>query len=166
MKITKKELMRIIKEEVNKVRIKGPLDQKRLVPDFPKDIPSSDVATSVVELYRSVDAISTSVMEMSARIDGIQEAIKKISSQVARNKLNTSLLRDKDTSVDWDDSVIVRLRANHDILFEMVEAMYNGLPEDLQADIEAEHEALRHKTRSPEPTELQKAHGIVPDEEG
>ena len=111
MKITKKELMRIIKEEVNKVRVKGPVSQKRLVPDFPKGIPSSDVATSVVELFRSVDAMSTSIMQMSARIDGIQEAIKKISSQVARNELNTNRLRDKGTSVDWDDPVIGMLNS-------------------------------------------------------
>ena len=83
MKITKKELVRIIEQEVNKVRFpKGPIDQKRLVPDFPKNIPSSDIATGVVELYDSVDAISTSIMEMSARIDGMergmQEAIRRI----------------------------------------------------------------------------------------
>jgi len=141
MKITKKELMRIIKEEVNKVRVKGPVSQKRLVPDFPKDIPSSDVATSVVELFRSVDAMSTSIMQMSARIDGIQEAIKKISSQVARNELNTNRLRDKGTSVDWDDPVIGMLNSNNDRLLEIIEAIYNALPEDLQADIEAGYEA-------------------------
>ena len=132
MKITKKELMRIIKEEVNKVRVKGPVSQKRLVPDFPKDIPSSDVATSVVELFRSVDAMSTSIMQMSARIDGIQEAIKKISSQVARNELNTNRLRDKGTSVDWDDPVIGMLNSNNDRLLEIIEAIYNALPEDLK----------------------------------
>ena len=59
MKITKKELMRIIKEEVNKARVKRPVDEKR-----------------------SVDATSASIMEMSARIDGMergmQEAIRRI----------------------------------------------------------------------------------------
>jgi len=140
VKITKKELVRIIEQEVNKVRFpKGPIDQKRLVPDFPKDIPSSDVATSVVELYRSVDALSTSIMQMSARIDGIQKVIKELSGDVKRNHkgLKHVLARPYYTQIDPDDPLFEALQGQIETLFEMLTAMLEALPEDVEAQMNA-----------------------------
>jgi len=139
MKITKKELVRIIEQEVNKVRFpKGPIDQKRLVPDFPKDISSSDIATGVVELYDSVDAISTSIMEMSARIDGIQEAIKKISIQVADNRKMHQVKKATDyAKIDPDDPMLEVLQGQIETLFEIITAMLEALPEDVEAEMDA-----------------------------
>lgn len=139
MKITKKELVRIIEQEVNKVRFpKGPIDQKRLVPDFPKDIPSSDVATSVVELYRSVDAISTSVMEMSARIDGIEKVIKELSGDVKRNRVMHQVKKSTDyAKIDPEDPLFEGLQGQIETLFEMLTAMLEALPEDVEAQMNA-----------------------------
>jgi hypothetical protein len=142
MEITKKELVRIIEQEVNKVRVKGPVSQKRLVPDFPKDIPSSDVATGVVELYKSVDAISTSIMEMSARIDGIEKVIKELSGDVKRNRVMHQVKKSTDyANIDPEDPHIESLQDQIDNIFELVFAIADGLPEDIVADIEAEMEA-------------------------
>jgi hypothetical protein len=140
MKITKKELVRIIKEEVNKVRVKGPVSQKRLVPDFPKDIPSSDVATGVVELYKSVDAISTSIMEMSARIDGIEKVTKELSGDVKHNRKYTSFLANQATNprIDPDDPMFEVLSGQIEGLYEMFGQMLDAFPEDLVAAIDAQ----------------------------
>ena len=154
MKITKKELVRIIEQEVNKVRFpKGPIDQKRLVPDFPKDIPSSDVATSVVELYRSVDAISTSVMQMSARIDGIEKVIKELSGDVKRNRVMHQVKKSTDyAKIDPEDPNIEMLQDQVNNLFRLFFDLTENLPEDIMAHVEAELEA-----KPPRPTELQMA---------
>ena len=115
---------------------------KRLVPDFPKDIPSSDIATGVVELYDSVDAMSTSIMQISARIDGLQEAIKKVSSEAARNRAMHQVKKSTDyANVDPEDPYIESLQDQIDNISELVFAIADGLPEDIVADIEAEMEA-------------------------
>ena len=139
MKITKEELVRIIEQEVSKVRVKGPVSQKRLVPDFPKNIPSSDIATGMVELYDSVDAISTSVMEMSARIDGIEKVIKELSGDVKHNfkGLKHVLARPYYAQTDPEDPYIEALQHQIDTISELVYAIVDGLPEDIIADIEA-----------------------------
>jgi hypothetical protein len=142
MKIAKEELVKVIEQEANKARVKGPVSQDRLVPDFPKDIPSSDIATGVVELYRSVDAMSTSIMEISARIDGIQKAIKELSGDVKRNRTMHQVKKSTDyANIDPEDPYIESLQDQIDNISELVFAIADGLPEDIVADIEAEMEA-------------------------
>ena len=139
MNITLQELKNIIKEEKKKVRVKGPVDQKRLVPDFPKDIPSSDVATGVVELYRSVDAMSTSIMQISARIDGIEKVIKDLSGDLehTRKGLKHVMARPHYTRIDPDDPLFEVLQGQIETLFEMLTAMLEALPEDVEAQMNA-----------------------------
>ena len=139
MKIAKEELVRIIKEEVNKVRVKGPVSQKRLVPDFPKDIPSSDIATGMVELYDSVDAMSTSIMQMSARIDGIEKVVKELSGDVKHNRKVSKRALDQafDSPVDPDDPYIEALVDQIEVLYEIITAMLEALPEDVEAEMDA-----------------------------
>ena len=144
MKITKKELVRIIEQEVNKVRFpKGPIDQKRLVPDFPKDIPSSDIATSVPELFRSVDAISTSIMQMSARIDGIEKVIQELLGDVKHNRKVSKRALDQafDSPVDPDDPYISAIVGQIEVLHEILESMLDALPEDVEAQMDAQMKA-------------------------
>tara|TARA_R110001599_G_C11753719_1_gene609365 strand:- start:32 stop:490 length:459 start_codon:yes stop_codon:yes gene_type:complete len=140
MKTTKEELIRIIEQEVNKVRVKGPLSQNRLVPDFPKDIPSSDIATGVVELYRSVDAISTSIMQISARIDGLVKVVKELAEDVKRNRAMHQVKKSgvfDYANIDPEDPYIEGLQDQINIISELVYTIVDGLPEDIVADIEA-----------------------------
>lgn len=141
MKIAKKELIRIIKEEIKNKKTK-PVKYTVQPVEYPASTGKTDAADNIEELYRSVYGLGDSVMQMSARIDGIQKAIKELSGDVKRNRTMHQVKKSTDyANIDPEDPYIESLQDQIDNISELVFAIADGLPEDIVADIEAEMEA-------------------------
>jgi hypothetical protein len=141
MKITKEELVRIIREEVKNKKTK-PVKYTVQPVEYPTSSGKTDAADNIEELYRSVYGISNSVMQMSARIDGIEKVIKELSGDVKRNRVMHQVKKSTDyANIDPEDPSIEALQHQIDINSELVYAIVDGLPEDIVADIEAEMKA-------------------------
>jgi len=167
MKITKEELVRIIREEVKNKKTKvnkktKPVKYTVQPVEYPTSTGKTDAADNIEELYRSVYGLGDSVMQISARIDGIEKVIKELDKKVqdlwARRSRPPIGIRSLIKDVLRDYGLLEFRKGDFSTLRQQMKAMYLSLPEDLQADIRTEYEELTG------PTEFQKAHGIVPDE--
>jgi len=138
MKMTKEELIRIIKEEIKNKKTK-PVKYTVQPVEYPTSTGKTNAANDIEELYRSVYGIGDSVMQVSARIDGIQKAIKELSGDLehTRKGLKHVLARPYYSSIDPEDPYIEALQGLIEANSEMIYAIYDGLPEDIVADIEA-----------------------------
>ena len=156
MKITKKELMRTIKEEIikeetknkktkvnKKTKTAGPYTVQPV--KYPTSTGKTDAADNIEELYRSVYGISNSVMQMSDRIDGIEKVVEELKGdikfvgRVAKKAFDQ--YRTFDSRVDPDDPYIEGMMGQIEMLYEIIESMLDALPEEVEAQMDAQMKA-------------------------
>ncbi len=77
-------------------------------------------------------------MQMSARIDGIEKVIKELSGDVKRNRVMHQVKKSTDyAKIDPDDPMLEVLQGQIETLFEIITAMLEALPEDVEAEMDA-----------------------------